>query len=86
MDRHSSTAAAAPSMAAAPTAPMVPAYIPYPTDSTTIPVQIHAIAMYFCLLLFPKPCLSLCIPAKQEKHAESLRYAGETVDKDRAAW
>ena len=45
MLRHSSTAAPAPSMAAAPTAPVVPLYSPKTTETTTIPVQIHAIAM-----------------------------------------
>ena len=52
--KHSCTAAAAPSMAAFPTAPMVPLSIPYATDNTTIPVHTQAIAILVTLpLLFP---------------------------------
>ena len=46
MLRHSSTAAAAPSIAAEPTAPMVPFSSPQATAAATIPVQIHAIAIF----------------------------------------
>lgn len=45
MDRHSSTAAAAPSMAAAATAGPFPVARPHRMETTTIPVQITVIAI-----------------------------------------
>lgn len=54
MDRHSSTAAAAPSIAAAATAGPFPVARPHRTAATTIPVQITAIAIA-TRLLFPPP-------------------------------
>ena len=45
MDRHSSTPAAAPSMAAAGTAGPRPVASPHSTDNTTMPVQMIVIAI-----------------------------------------
>ena len=73
MLRHSSTAAAAPSSAAFPTAEMVPPVRPNATESTTIPVHTHAIAIASHLHpvcpAAPGRAVPLCIEAGREKHA-----------------
>ena len=53
MERHSSTAAAAPSMAAAATAPLCPVHSPHTSDSTTMPSQMTDIAILHHVLSGP---------------------------------
>lgn len=62
IDTHSSTAAVAPSSAAPPSSPTLPVSMPNTSETATIPVQSHAIALKIPL---PKPVSAYSMPARQ---------------------